>query len=370
MQEILLTTAFFAVVFFLTFNYSRIFSKKIFQEPRSEESRNIFLIIVIIIVTSSLIYLAVDFSVTFDDNIYIFTSNLLFVLSPALTIFISLLTTVIQKSRSKPIFFSKDQGLLIKRLKKYNNSPSRDLIRKLFHIILFLGMSIAFFEGYYWMHDIISRMDPRPFSMVHAITWFWGASGGPYVFFDPEYLGVANIIIIMIFYIQFILYSIMEFCRFSRKFDFPLQGTLSKALRNKEAYTFASYLYFSAGFLFAAFFLPPLFLLGIFGMSCFGDTLAAQIGMRWGKHKISFNPDKSWEGLIAGTITSYFCAIFFMGAIWSIVAAITFLIVDALTSKIIKLSDNLAFPIFAVFSFILFSFSGIPVSPLITIPVL
>nr|MDO8115446.1 hypothetical protein [Candidatus Sigynarchaeota archaeon] len=196
----------------------------------------------------------------------------------------------------------------------------------------------------------------------------WGSNGLGFSFLDPEYLGVSNMLIFLVFYIQFMLSSIMEFCRFSRKFDFPFLSTLAKGLRASEIEVFGSHVYMAAGFLFASFFLPPLGLLAIFGLSCFGDTAAAQVGMRVGKHKLGFNRKKSWEGLIAGAITSYIAASLFVGWIWSGVATAVFVAVDALTSNRLKASDNIAFPVFVTIAFLAFSLFQIPYAPLIAIP--
>ncbi len=45
---------------------------------------------------------------------------------------------------------------------------------------------------------------------------------------------------------------------------------------------------------------PLPYFLGAIALLGVGDGAAALVGMRWGRHKLPWNPDKSWEGLAAG----------------------------------------------------------------------
>nr|MDO8118704.1 hypothetical protein [Candidatus Sigynarchaeota archaeon] len=224
------------------------------------------------------------------------------------------------------------------------------------------------FQGYYWMHDTVAAMDNHPISYIYSVDLFWGSFGGVPVLFDPEYLGVASGIICLVFYMQVCVYSVIEFCRFSSRYDFPCMRMLVKGIRKSEADQFASYLYMAVGFLFASVLIPSLGLLALFSISCFGDTMAAQVGMRIGNHKIPFNTHKSWEGLVAGAVTRFVSAALFVGWWWSLVSMLVYVFADAVTPSKIPMSDNLAFPLLSTIAFLLFSLAGIPYAPLIFVP--
>jgi dolichol kinase len=96
--------------------------------------------------------------------------------------------------------------------------------------------------------------------------------------------------------------------------------------------------------MFAAFITPPMVFFAILGISSIADLLTSQIGIRYGKHKIGWNQEKSWEGTFAGVIGCFIISFLFVGFLWAMIFTITFLIFDIFTNKPINLSDNLLIP--------------------------
>jgi len=134
--------------------------------------------------------------------------------------------------------------------------------------------------------------------------------------------------------------------------------------------TYASYVYFFVGFLFAALFLPPTLLLGTFALFTFGDTMASSVGIRYGKHKIPINAPKSWEGVFGGFVASFLAGILFVGFVWSLAGALLFVLIDVFTPKPFRVSDNILIPLAVPFLYWGLAVLGIPATcyflPLLT----
>ncbi len=366
MIGIILHAIFGAMICFLIINFTRVgIARKRAGKPVSVV--DLVAMVAMITFAGWMLFTWIKFDVAYLDAWGAFSMDLILFV-PLGTMCVSLVTTIVQRRRHKPIFCMDARQDIIEMLEARKNLPLHDLGRKAWHLALFVVMAIAFFQGYYWMHDFVSSMQDPPVTYVDAVQLFWGSFGGIPVLFDAEYLGTASFIICIVFYLQFYVYSIIEFTRFSSRFDFPFMSAIVKGIRKSEAHEFASYLYLAAGFLFASVLIPSLGLLALFSISCFGDTMAAQVGMRVGKHKLSFNTHKSWEGLIAGAVASFLSAALFVGWWWSLVAVVVYVVADALTPSKIPMSDNLAFPLISTCAFLLFSLAGIPYSPLIPVP--
>lgn len=102
----------------------------------------------------------------------------------------------------------------------------------------------------------------------------------------------------------------------------PLQRTVSLALRETrrvgEEFPWASIL-FLLGMCTVAVAsdllgLPLAFALASFGVLGFGDTASAFVGLRFGRHKLPWNPRKSWEGTAAGGVAAFAAALAFAWA--------------------------------------------------------
>jgi dolichol kinase len=130
-----------------------------------------------------------------------------------------------------------------------------------------------------------------------------------------------------------------------RLFDF----LVNKMLRGHERTSMAAYVYWFAGSLPVILLLSkPLAMITI-AVTLLGDTLAAIVGVALGRHKLPTNPSKSWEGTIAGTVTSFLVAMLLSSILLSspslplsIIAAAAFATVDVIK---LPIDDNFLMPI-------------------------
>jgi dolichol kinase len=158
-------------------------------------------------------------------------------------------------------------------------------------------------------------------------------------------LGWFYYLLFFFFYILNLIMLANEFTRKTTLFAFPFNFICRIFFCEEEKLNYGAYLYFTIGQLFAAFITPPMVFFAILGISSISDLLTSQIGIRYGKNKIKWNKDKSWQGTLAGIISCFLISFFFIGLVWAIIFTIAFLIFDVITNKPLKLSDNLLLPI-------------------------
>ncbi|MHA1791499.1 MAG: phosphatidate cytidylyltransferase [Promethearchaeota archaeon] len=94
------------------------------------------------------------------------------------------------------------------------------------------------------------------------------------------------------------------------------------------------------------------FLAGIMAL-CFGDTVAVFVGKFLGKHHLSPRAKKTWEGVIAGTLTSFFLSLFFISWPFALIVAGIYALVDLITPKL-PVSDNILIPFLVTLSLVWF----------------
>ena len=104
---------------------------------------------------------------------------------------------------------------------------------------------------------------------------------------------------------------------------------------------------------------PPIPVFAIMVAVIFADTAASQIGIPFGKHRLSWNPKKSWEGMIAGSLVSLFAGIF-VGPVWAVGAMVGYFIGDAFTEHPLPVCDNLFTPVVIGLIFMGLTVIGIP----------
>lgn len=178
-----------------------------------------------------------------------------------------------------------------------------ELRRKLFHLLSILYIPLFYLFNKY-------------FSFYHAIS---------------------------VFFLLSILFSLLELYRIKLGIKIPLLNAL---YRESDKHKIAAHVYFTIGAMFV-------FLLFPFDIACvsllmttFGDTIAALIGVRFGRHKIY--KEKSLEGslaefflnlLIASIILTDFYVIFSMALIATVVEVF-----------LTKVDDNLGIPLLSGFA--------------------
>jgi dolichol kinase len=158
-------------------------------------------------------------------------------------------------------------------------------------------------------------------------------------------LGWFYYVLFFLFYVLSLFMLVNEFTRKTRNFSFPFNIFPQLYLSKEEKENYGTYLYFNIGQMFAAFISPPMVFFAILGISSISDLLTSQVGIRFGSSKILWNKKKTWEGTIAGMITTFIICFFFVGIYWAGIFCLLFLIFDIFTNKPIKLSDNLLIPI-------------------------
>jgi dolichol kinase len=237
-------------------------------------------------------------------------------------------------------------------------SLHHELIRKIFHIILFFGI-IGLLVGAY---EVLVYLNAQ-YDFQLIIDNYWGSLNGLNMHFLRNF-DFGQGLVFLFFFLLTTIFTMNEGARIGKWFYFPLRKLASFGIREKEKETVASYVYFVIGMLFAAIFLYPVPLFSIIGILCFADTAASLFGRKYGTHKLQFNRTKSWEGSIAGFIVCFIVTFFLVGFIWGLVASLVFFIVDAIT-PVLPLSDNIGIPLAVTSAYLLLSLLQIPMYSII-----
>ncbi|MHA1681748.1 MAG: diacylglycerol/polyprenol kinase family protein [Promethearchaeota archaeon] len=153
--------------------------------------------------------------------------------------------------------------------------------------------------------------------------------------------------------------------------NFFLKDFLRYALREKEEHAIADFVTMFISMLLMIIILtfnPQYKLIGSFCVFagfcslCFGDTIGAITGKKFGKHNLTKRSVKTWEGAIAGTVTSILLSLPFISWPFALIVGSMYLVVDLMTPKL-PISDNVLIPLFI-------SFALLPFLPYITSPLM
>lgn len=235
-----------------------------------------------------------------------------------------------------------------------------DLKRKSWHVIGFLIVFAILWLGYF---VIKSRFDNDPYNSSNEVLFenYWGNVNPEEfirVMFIRESLPMGQTLTVFIFYTGTIIFVILDLTRLSGNIHFFLQKNAQKHIHFKEMKTIAAYTHFMVAYFAASIFLPPMLFMGTLCLGVFADPAASIVGMNWGKHKIKWT-DKTVEGTIAGSILAFITMIWFVGPIYALFGTLVFIIIDLITPKPVKLSDNLVIPLAITIVFIILSLMGI-----------
>ncbi len=235
--------------------------------------------------------------------------------------------------------------------KKYN---IHEAMRKFFHFFLF-GGCILYLLIYFSITSELIRLG-SDFGVVDSHPVEGTIIGGfneeiipafvSLQLYMPDLFQVAMIIFFMIL-IPFVILA--EYFRLNPRLGIPFQALFLKSLRESEQNNPGHYYYFTMGLFIASVFLP---VAGLFGMLClltFGDSAASLVGKRINKkHCIRWEPEKCWEGAVAGFFFTFITAMFFVGWILAIILGIIFISIDVVTPEKLKVSDNFLYPLLSV----------------------
>ncbi|TXT56286.1 MAG: Cytidylyltransferase family protein [Promethearchaeota archaeon] len=234
------------------------------------------------------------------------------------------------------------------KIKHFNQTSlaKRDNVRKINHVFIFIGMVVVWFIGVYSVYSVSGSLDgmiPEENDMVSLYLRIFNYPGGFSI--SLLALGWFYYVLFFFFYAFFFFMLINEISRKSVSLKFPTNLFTSLFLTEKEKKYYGSYFYFAVGHLFASFITPPLVYFAILGISSLADLSASQVGIRFGKRRIVWNNNKTWEGTIACGLISFFITFLFLGFWWALIFSIIMVAIDLLTSKPLDISDNLLIPL-------------------------
>lgn len=126
---------------------------------------------------------------------------------------------------------------------------------------------------------------------------------------------------------------------------------LSMIYRENEIKSFAieplSYIISVLSLLSLSFFVDEKLCFAAIGILAAGDGVAGVIGRRYGRHRLSFNKDKSWEGSLSGFVAASLTGFFYAGQIVIVGAAFGML------AGAVNKHDNIAVPYAALIAMVL-----------------
>jgi dolichol kinase len=229
----------------------------------------------------------------------------------------------------------------------------RDRLRKFMHILFFfviLGLQFITAE-LFEINGLMEELDQQRFWGIQADLFYFDLLrdyANPMLYLQ---FSIAQCVNIYVFFIGMIVAMFLDWIRLSTRFWMIGRNSLLLYARKSEINSIPTFLLMFIGLLPVSLILPPLPIFAILFLLIVADTAASQIGIRWGQHKFPWNPQKSWEGAIAGCLTGFGSAIF-VGPIWGGIAMLGFFLSDALTDRPLKLADNLVTPLITGLLFI------------------
>jgi len=263
----------------------------------------------------------------------------------------------------KKKFKNKDLTKFLKLLEEKSNKRSKlrgDIYRKIPHVLIFIGLLFIWYLGVIIVKEIsgsISGMIPDENNMflvfLTIMTEPRSISGVLFSF------GWFYYLLFFFFYGFCLIMLANEFTRKDKRLGFPFNFFCTVLLCEEEKRGYGAYLFFAIGQLVAALITPPMVFLTILGISSLADLATSQVGIRYGKNKIKWNKEKSWQGSIAGIIVCFIICTLFIGIYWSLIFTFAFFIFDVFTNKPLNISDNLLIPFGSslIFLFIRFFFN-------------
>ncbi len=128
-------------------------------------------------------------------------------------------------------------------------------------------------------------------------------------------------------------------------------GILSMVYKDHELEKFSieplSYFVSILSLLSLSFFIDEKICFAAIAILAAGDGFAGVIGKRYGRHKLPFNKNKSWEGSISGLIAASLAGFYFAGPI-AIVGSVFGMLAGAVSKQ-----DNIAVPYAALIAMVL-----------------
>jgi len=253
--------------------------------------------------------------------------------------------------------------LLFKKFHKKTELPSVEYIspedftlkleikRKITHTVILLLIAVYLGFGYL-VYDFIDNT-------IHISEDFnfniWGIT-------ELDFPREHSIWMVSIFGVfgAIILIIIPEIFRIFSPEDYMLYR-VTELMREKEQYGIGAPLALSMGALVPVLAIPYVEIsMAAIAIAVLGDAAASLVGRKYGKHKISSFPSKSYEGLFGGVIIGFvfgflvliFTVNVFVSLLLALIGAILLGLIDLSN---LKISDNILNPIIIAFGIFLFS---------------
>jgi len=263
------------------------------------------------------------------------------------------------------IFKGKNLSKFWTFLEEKSNKRSKlraDTYRKIPHVLIFIGLLFIWYIGVMVVQDLTSStniigMIPDDNNMF---LLFLRMLTEPESIKDVLFsLGWFYYLLFFFFYAFCFIMIANEFTRKVKGLGFPFNFLCRALLCEEEKRSYGTYLFFAIGQMVAALITPPMVFLTILGMSSLADLATSQVGIRYGKNKIKWNNEKSWQGAIAGIFACFIICTLLIGIYWAFIFTIALFIFDFFTNKPFNLSDNLIIPFGSslIFLFIRFFFN-------------
>ncbi len=138
-------------------------------------------------------------------------------------------------------------------------------------------------------------------------------------------------------------YIFSESLRMDGVFISPFSSIVQRLARKDELHLYAvKPLYLVIGILVPLLLFPsPISYVAVTVLT-FGDSFSTLIGIRFGRHHISYNKSKSIEGSVSGFIAASIMASLFISPFFAIVAALSGMIIESLP---LPINDNISIPL-------------------------
>jgi len=260
----------------------------------------------------------------------------------------------------KKIFKNKDLSKFWNSLEEKSNKRSKlrdDTYRKIPHVLVFIGLLVIWYVGVIIVKDVLGSISGMIPADNNMLLLFLRLVTEPESIRDVLYsLGWFYYLLFFFFYGFCLIMLANEFTRKAKRLGFPFNFLCKVLLCEEEKRNYGTYLFFAIGQMVAALLTPPMVFLTILGMSSLADLATSQVGIRYGKNKIKWNNDKSWQGSIAGIIACFIICTLFIGVYWALIFTIAFFLFDVFTNKPLNISDNLLIPFGSSFIFLFIRF--------------
>jgi dolichol kinase len=230
-------------------------------------------------------------------------------------------------------------------------SIKNELYRKSFHLAGLLIIASFYGIGFGAITNIVNNavieyISSEPGTTAYELIW-GPISLYPYVVNDPQ--AIADLTFFALWG-TFAFISFPEYIRVLIGAKYSLYNRVTKSvLRGKEYKSAGPQIFLVLGATTSFFFaqmgwIPYQASIASSLTACFSDALAAVIGRKYGKHKVTVfrRNTKSLEGFLVGVGSAYLICLIFLGPIYALVAAFIFFLLDYFT---ISIADNLLNPI-------------------------